>query len=434
MRKRQLIQMVYGGVLVFGLPAFAVAQTVDVEIDGASSSYVVESYSNRDGSGSVIAAGGAVTLQGDAWKSIEINHVITGNTLLEFDYQSNVEGDRQGIGFENDPFPSSNQFLKLHGIKKWGNTTFENYTPAGVVNYVIPIGAIINVGNPLVGRLYERLVFMNEEGGDGTYSNIRLYEGGSGGGDDGQHGMDGQDGQDGMDGNGILSGNGLPSDTSGDDGDFYIDLATYLFYGPKSNGSWNDVSVVSLIGPAGAPGAAGAPGEDGAPGVDGAQGAPGADGADGTPGADGAPGADGQDGAPGPQGPAGDDGALAGLECSVGQVVRVQADGSWACSESASFYQRQRTFTVTTGIAAPVAYCDAGDFLTGGMCPRTSGSNTWTVLHHRLGSHPTTGGAGFVCIWQNGNNNVTIETQIGAVAFCATSTLPGVSPPGDGDF
>jgi hypothetical protein len=51
----------------------------------------VESYSNRDGDGSVTASGNAVTLQGDAWKSIEINHVITGDTRLEFDYQSNVE-------------------------------------------------------------------------------------------------------------------------------------------------------------------------------------------------------------------------------------------------------------------------------------------------------------------------------------------------------
>ena len=36
----------------------------------------------------------------------------------------------------------------------------------------------------------------------------------------------------------ILSGSGLPDDTLGSDGDFYVDTETNLTYGPKTNGSW----------------------------------------------------------------------------------------------------------------------------------------------------------------------------------------------------
>jgi len=68
-------------------------------------------------------------------------------------------------------------------------------------------------------------------------------------------GADGQDGTDGTDGNTILSGTTTPSGSTGNDGDFYIELDQSLLYGPKSGGSWPP--PVSLIG---------AQGEDGADG------------------------------------------------------------------------------------------------------------------------------------------------------------------------
>lgn len=56
------------------------------------------------------------------------------------------------------------------------------------------------------------------------------------------------------DGRTVLSGSGAPSAGLGHDGDIYIDLAAYDFYGPKAGG-W--ASGVSLIGPAGPAGADG---------------------------------------------------------------------------------------------------------------------------------------------------------------------------------
>jgi hypothetical protein len=81
----------------------------------------------------------------------------------------------------------------------------------------------------------------------------------------------------GTDGNTVLSGSGVPSDSLGTDGDFYIDIVAWDIYGPKSGGTWP--AGVSLIGP---------------------------EGPQGDPGPTGDPGPQGPQGDPGPQGPTGD--------------------------------------------------------------------------------------------------------------------------------
>lgn len=65
-------------------------------------------------------------------------------------------------------------------------------------------------------------------------------------------------------GNGILNGEGAPSNTLGMNGDFYIDTEAEDLYGPKAGGAWP--AGVSLIGPTGPQGPAGPPGPPGPPG------------------------------------------------------------------------------------------------------------------------------------------------------------------------
>lgn len=60
----------------------------------------------------------------------------------------------------------------------------------------------------------------------------------------------------GSNGHGVLSGTGAPGSSVGSDGDFYIDTAASVLYGPKAGGAWPGTGV-SLIGPAGPAGAAG---------------------------------------------------------------------------------------------------------------------------------------------------------------------------------
>jgi hypothetical protein len=50
-------------------------------------------------------------------------------------------------------------------------------------------------------------------------------------------------------GNTIISGNGIPSAATGKTGDYYLDDSSYLLYGPKTAGGWG--TATSLQGPAG---------------------------------------------------------------------------------------------------------------------------------------------------------------------------------------
>jgi hypothetical protein len=139
--------------------------------------------------------------------------------------------------------------------------------------------------------------------------------------------------------NTIRSGSGVPDSTLGIDGDFYIDLKTMNFYGPKKNNRWpiptslrgpagatgpagadgkNGASATAIngaTGPAGPAGPAGPKGDTGAPGPKGDTGATGATGATGPAGSgSGSAGPKGDTGATGPAGPKGDTGTAGAMQ------------------------------------------------------------------------------------------------------------------------
>ena len=117
-------------------------------------------------------------------------------------------------------------------------------------------------------------------------------------GNPGAIGPTGATGGTGATGAGMLSGVGGPTAGVGNNGDFYLDTAATVVYGPKASGAW-PAPGVSLIGPTGATGTLGATGATGATGSTGSAGAAGATGAPGAPGAPGATGAQGIQGVPG---------------------------------------------------------------------------------------------------------------------------------------
>lgn len=96
----------------------------------------------------------------------------------------------------------------------------------------------------------------------------------------------------------IRYGVGAPGGSLGNNGDFYVDTATYTFYGPRIAGNWGVGQ--SLVGPTGP---SGTQGPQGLPGPQGPAGSPGPIGATGPTGATGAT------GPTGPTGPAGGFGA-----------------------------------------------------------------------------------------------------------------------------
>lgn len=163
--------------------------------------------------------------------------------------------------------------------------------------------------------------------------------------------------------NTIRSGNGVPSSSLGIDGDFYIDLKTMNFYGPKTNKSWP--LPTTLRGPTGATGPSGVDGKNGATasattgaagpagpaGPKGETGASGPKGDTGATGAAGTAGSKGDTGATGATGPKGDAGAAGPIQ-SLNLTQWTLASGLiGGGSESSSFGNlvagKKYIFTIT---------------------------------------------------------------------------------------
>lgn len=164
--------------------------------------------------------------------------------------------------------------------------------------------------------------------------------------------------------NTIRSGSGVPASTLGIDGDFYIDLKTMNFYGPKKSNRWpiptslrgpagatgpagadgkNGASATAIngaTGPAGPAGPAGPKGDTGAPGPKGDTGATGATGATGPAGSgSGSAGPKGDTGATGPAGPKGDTGTAGAVTLLSGEIAfpNILSGASGSTSVSTAF-------------------------------------------------------------------------------------------------
>lgn len=72
-------------------------------------------------------------------------------------------------------------------------------------------------------------------------------------------------------GNSVLNGVGVPPNTLGTNGDFYLDTSANNIYGPKAQGKW-PATFTTLGGVPGPAGPQGVPGPPGPPGLTGAQG------------------------------------------------------------------------------------------------------------------------------------------------------------------
>lgn len=141
--------------------------------------------------------------------------------------------------------------------------------------------------------------------------------------------------------NTILSGAGVPAATVGINGDFYIDIKSMNFYGPKKNNRWP--IPTSLRGPAGPIGPSGVDGKNGAAGST----SDGKVGATGAAGPAGPAGPKGETGATGPAGPKGDTGATgpAGIKGDTGETGATGAKGDAGSGGTSAVLTGGVTFT-----------------------------------------------------------------------------------------
>ena len=105
----------------------------------------IQSYgSGQDVNSAVTIEDGGSTLRivGNSWKKMNFPYTVTSNTILEFDFQSTVEGEVHGIGFDNDDniFNNPTKIFELHGTQGWGLQAFNNYAGESSKHYIIPVG------------------------------------------------------------------------------------------------------------------------------------------------------------------------------------------------------------------------------------------------------------------------------------------------------
>ena len=139
----------------------------------------INSYGGTQDQGTftVRASDGALILNDNAWKSIDLNYTVTANTVLEFEFGSTDEGEIHGIGFDTDNNISSNLTFKVHGTQNWGITNYDNYSNVGNwVSYTIPVGQIYT-------GTFNRLFFVcDDDAGTSSnayFRNVKVYENGS---------------------------------------------------------------------------------------------------------------------------------------------------------------------------------------------------------------------------------------------------------------
>jgi len=163
--------------------------------------------------------------------------------------------------------------------------------------------------------------------------------------------------------NTILSGAGVPAVKLGLNGDFYLDIKSMNFYGPKKNNLWPiPISLKGTTGPVGPSGVDGKNGSS-ANATAGSAGATGSAGSQGPAGSTGLAGSTGPAGATGAAGPTG----LTGAAGATGETGAAGATGASGASVPVTISTGSITFaSLINGIAGTSANSNAfGSFLAG---------------------------------------------------------------------
>ncbi|GFO72715.1 hypothetical protein BJAS_P3184 [Bathymodiolus japonicus methanotrophic gill symbiont] len=114
-------------------------------------------------------------LTGNRWQQIALNYTLTANTVIEFDFSSNTEGEIHAFGFDTDLRQDKNFAFQLFGTQNWGIGSFNNYSSAnGTQHYVTPVGQFY------IGQM-QYLFFVNDHDvvpatAESLFSNIMVYE------------------------------------------------------------------------------------------------------------------------------------------------------------------------------------------------------------------------------------------------------------------
>lgn len=131
---------------------------------------------DRDGTVLVSDDGTAIELTGNLWKKMPIDHAVTPDTVLAFDFSCSREGDIHAIGIDDDNDPNTGPLpYQLHGWQDWiFDRSSAPYGEQGWQSFTIPIG------QAFTGEA-RWLTFVNDHDvsvpdAQAAFRNVRLFE------------------------------------------------------------------------------------------------------------------------------------------------------------------------------------------------------------------------------------------------------------------
>jgi hypothetical protein len=128
------------------------------------------------GTAEVIENGKGVHLKANAWKKITGNYVVTANTVVDFEFKSNLVPEIIGIGFDTDEEISANLSFQVAGYQRWGIQNFRNFNNLSNWQKIsIPVGKFYT------GTFSQFVIICDEDRfnppGDALYRNFRIHQG-----------------------------------------------------------------------------------------------------------------------------------------------------------------------------------------------------------------------------------------------------------------
>jgi len=116
----------------------------------------------------------SIEMSGNIWQKINLPYEVTKDTVIEFDFASESEGENHAISFETDNVNSRETSFKVFGSQNWGISRYQYNEVAGTVQHFI-----IPAGNFFTGK-FKYLVFINDDDQNAQahsiFSNIKIYE------------------------------------------------------------------------------------------------------------------------------------------------------------------------------------------------------------------------------------------------------------------
>ena len=134
--------------------------------------YSIESFDSNQDFGSYSLSNGELTLEGNAWKAVNLNYTVTEVSTLSFDFKVNTLGRIQGIGLDNNNRADQNHVFQLAGSGTYGIQDYRNYDGEDWISYSIPIGQFIQ-------EEVNYLVFVGDDNSSvqsSSFRNVRIEE------------------------------------------------------------------------------------------------------------------------------------------------------------------------------------------------------------------------------------------------------------------